>query len=101
MIPTEWSRRLDAFLGGDDFRAIEDLSLLLLEKPSALARSKNIQDHLREIRSFWRHEIQALRRAREFSKFEKYPVPQKERDGLFLNFKNPDLRKKTEGELQR
>jgi len=87
-IPSDWSALLDPFFSGDNFKALEELSLMLLEKPGAVARSGETQDHLREVRSFWRHEIQALNRARRKFQFERYPVPQKERDGLFLNYKN-------------
>ncbi len=87
-VPKSWSRQLGSFLSGEEFTALEELSLMLLEKPGALARSSETQDHLREIRSFWKHEIQALNRARKKFKFEQYPVPQKDRDLLFLNYKN-------------
>ena len=86
-VPHAWSLLLNPFLKGDDFSAIEELSLMLLEKPGAIARSSETQGHLREIRSFYRHEIQSLRRAIKNFQFVKYPVPQKERDLLFLNYK--------------
>jgi excinuclease ABC subunit C len=83
-IPKDWMPLLDPFLSGDNFLAIEELSLLLLEKPGALARSSETQEHLRELRKFWRHEIQPLKRAREHSSHNDYPVKQKERDSLFI-----------------
>lgn len=85
-IPAEWSSRLNAFFKGDDFSAIEELSLLLLEKPSAVAKSSETQDRLREVRQFWRHEILKLKRAREHSNCQAYPVSQKERDQLFITY---------------
>lgn len=83
-VPPEWSAKLNSFFKGDDFSAVEDLSLLLLEKPSAIANSTETQDRLREIRSFWRHEILKLKRAREHSNHQSYPIAQKERDQLFI-----------------
>ena len=83
-IPTEWSLKLNSFFRGDHFSAIEELALLLLEKPSAIARSTETQKTLREIRQFWRHEILRLKRAREFNQWPHYPVSQKDRDQLFL-----------------
>jgi predicted GIY-YIG superfamily endonuclease len=83
-IPTEWSSKLGAFFKGEDFSAIEELSLLLLDKPSATAKSAETQDRLREIRSFWRHEIQKLKKARESQNHQSYPITQKERDQLFI-----------------
>jgi excinuclease ABC subunit C len=83
-VPDEWCSRLSAFLRGEDFGAIEDLSLRLLERPTAVARSAEMQEHLYAIRRFWRHEITALRRAREHSASNEYPIPQRERDRLFI-----------------
>jgi hypothetical protein len=87
-VPSEWMPLLDPFFSGDNFLAIEELSLLLLEKPGALARSSETQEHLRELRSFWRHEILPLRHARIHSAHELYPVAQKDRDALFIALKN-------------
>ena len=83
-IPVEWSALLSPLFRGDDFSAVEELSLMLLDKPSALARSSETQDRLREVRRFWRHEIIKLRLAREKTQWEKYPVNQKDRDLVFL-----------------
>ncbi len=85
-IPTEWSLKLTSFFQGQDFSAIEDLSLLLLDKPSAIAKSSETQKQLREIRLFWRHEILRLKKAREHSKWNHYPVSQKDRDLLFISY---------------
>ncbi len=88
-IPESWSGLLEAFFKGESFSAIEELSLMLLEKPSATARSSETQDLLREIRLFWRHEILKLKRAREFSQWKYYPVAQKDRDLLFISYHTP------------
>lgn len=85
-IPKEWSLQLNSFFKGDSFEAIENLSLLLLEKPTALARSAETQTLLRELRLFWRHEILKLKNARKFSGYRHYPVPQKARDLLFISY---------------
>lgn len=90
-IPEQWSVLLDDFFRGDEFSAIEELSLMLLEKPSAVARSSETQDLLREVRRFWRIEVLALKRARNHSKTTSYPIAQKDRDLLFISFKSPDL----------
>ena len=89
-VPEEWAVLLNAFFRGESFSAIEELSLLLLERPSAVANSKETQDHLRAIRGFWRHEVQPLKRARAHSKVSEYPVPQKDRDLIFIALKTND-----------
>jgi hypothetical protein len=87
-VPIDWMPLLDPFLSGDHFLAVEELALLLLEKPGALARSSETQEHLRELRSFWRHEILPLKRAREHSLHPNYPVAQRDRDALFISLKS-------------
>jgi excinuclease ABC subunit C len=89
-IPTDWSATLNSFFRGENFQSIENLSLLLLEKPSAIARSAETQTHLREIRQFWRHEILRLKRAREHNQWTHYPVSQKDRDQLFISYLKPE-----------
>ena len=86
-VPEAWQKLLEAFFRGDDFGAIKDLSVLLLDRPSAVANAKETQDHLRAIRRFWRHEILSLKKAREFSNWEAYPVSQKDRDLIFITLK--------------
>lgn len=84
-VPAEWIARLEAFLTGQDFAAVEELSLLLLERPTAVARSTETQAHLYAIRRFWRHEILTLKKARECVAGTTYPVSQRDRDVLFIN----------------
>lgn len=83
-VPEGWLARLDSFLSGEDFSAIEELSLLLLERPTAVSKRKDTQERLYEIRRFWRHEIQPLLRARKNSATSLYPVSQRDRDLLFI-----------------
>lgn len=83
-IPSDWFMRLDGFLRGDCFTAIEELSLLLLDRPTALARREETQEYLYAIRRFWRHEVLVLKNACERARFSLYPVPQKERDLVFI-----------------
>ncbi len=83
-IPPEWFNRLESFFRGEDFTAIEELSVLLLERPTAVARSEETQEFLYSIRRLWRHEILVLKKACERAGFKTYPVPQKERDLVFI-----------------
>ena len=86
-VPEAWTALLNSFFCGESFSAIEELSLLLLEKPSALANSKETQNHLRAIRGFWRHEVLSLKKARLHSNVTEYPIPQKNRDLIFIALK--------------
>lgn len=87
-IPAEWIGLLDSFFRGSAFDAIEELSLLLLDRPTAVARRAETQVLLRTIRLFWRHEAVALRRACLKTCWKGYPVAQQERDLLFIAFKS-------------
>jgi hypothetical protein len=90
-VPARWRALLEGFFSGESFEAIEELSLLLLEKPTALATSKETQERLYCIRRFWKHEIRALKRAREHSGWRDYPVSQKDRDPLFIALRSKGL----------
>ncbi len=87
-IPVEWAAKLEGFFRGDDFSALEELAILLLDRPTAVARRSETQDNLRTIRLFWRHEVQALRTARQRTDWEAYPVSQRDRDLVFIALKS-------------
>jgi hypothetical protein len=86
-IPESFAGRLDAFFRGENLVALEELAVLLLERPTAVARRLETQERLRAIRLFWRHEVQALKRAREGAGFATYPVAQRDRDQVFIALK--------------
>lgn len=86
-LPEQWVSELEPFLKGESFNAVESLSLLLLDKPSALAKRKVIQEQLHELRRWYQHEMLPLQAARLKCKWLPYPVPQKERDVLFIQFR--------------
>jgi predicted GIY-YIG superfamily endonuclease len=83
-VPENWMNSLCAFLNGGDFSPLGELSLLLLDKPDAIKRADEIQEHLRNLRQFWKREILPLKKAREHSKSNEYPVLQRDRDQLFI-----------------
>ena len=87
-IPECWPAQLDQFLRGECFGAVETLSLNLLERPSALAKCKEIQEHLHELRAWWLHEMLPLQKARNHCAWATYPVAQKERDLLFIRLRS-------------
>ena len=83
-VPDSWMTTLSNYFNGNDFSAVGELSLLLLEKPDAISRADEIQTHLRNLRTFWRREVQPLKRARDKSLITTYPIAQKDRDHLFI-----------------
>jgi hypothetical protein len=86
-IPEAWLADWRRFLRGDSQAATEALVLSLIENAGARHSPRAIQELLNSIKRFWRHEVQPLRKARLASGFEPFPVPQKERDLLFLRLK--------------
>jgi hypothetical protein len=87
-VPSEWSKHLESFFRGETFKAVEELALLLLERPTALAHSAKTQENLRTLRLFWRHEILKLRSACEKANWKEYPVRQRDRDLVFISSKD-------------
>lgn len=83
-IPPSFHPLLNGFLLGESFQAVEELSLLLLDRPSAVENAAETEELLKDIRRFWRHEILPLKNARLGSSYATYPVPQRERDFLFI-----------------
>lgn len=87
MLPERWVGLLEEFLRGESRSAMEELVLALTENAGARRRPRMIQEALNSVRRLWRHEIQPLADARKRVGFGLYPVPQAERDRLFLKAK--------------
>ncbi len=87
-IPVDWYHSIAAFLQGESRKFLEILTLELLENAGARSRSKAIQDEIKQVLAFWKHEALSLQKARsQISEFT-YPVSQKDRDLLFLKAKH-------------
>ena len=71
-------------LRGESREALEALALELLEHPGAVARRGEIQEDLAALALFFETEARALARARAAVAYPRYPVPQRERDLLFV-----------------
>ena len=78
--PPGWSK----LFRGVSREALEALALELLEHPGAMARRAEIQEDLESIALFFESEAHALARARATTGYAGYPVPQRERDLLFV-----------------
>lgn len=85
-LPQEWGTVFTLFLKGDSKQALEELILALVENAAARKRSKQIQECLNHLARFWRHEASRLAKVRKAIQYEPYPVKQKDRDHLFLQY---------------
>jgi len=83
-LPGEAREGWHAFLRGEARGALERLVLALLERPSARRDRAEVQDDLRALERFYRHEAVALRRARALGGHAEALVPQAARDALFI-----------------
>jgi predicted GIY-YIG superfamily endonuclease len=95
-LASEWAQ----FWKGESKIACENLVLSLVENAGARHSPKKIQENLNYLKRFWRHEAAPLQRAIERTNWPIYPVPQKERDILFLKSKNERARKKAQETVQ-
>jgi hypothetical protein len=73
-----------AFLRGEDRSALASLVLELAEKPRARRERAAVQADVDALDGFFRHEAQRLRDACRRVGEERWPVPQVERDALFI-----------------
>ncbi len=85
-----WITQLESFFTGRSKEAFEELTLQLLEHSSALRDREEIQEYLNDIKRFWRHEAKRLATVRDQTGYLNYPVPQKERDLVFLKYQMRD-----------
>jgi hypothetical protein len=80
----DWRTPLDAFLRGADDSALARLAVTLLAKPAARRRAADVEALLSTLRRFWHLELAPLAHARAAVGSTAWPVPQAERDPLFL-----------------
>lgn len=73
-----------AFLRGESRRALEQLAVALLEKPRARRLAARVQEDLRAVDRFFRCEAGRLRRACDLVGDARWPIPQTDRDALFI-----------------
>ncbi len=92
-LPASWLAQLEDFLRGDSKDAIESLVLSLVESPVARRSSRVVQQNLNWLKYFWRHEALRLKELRRVNgSAGGYPIPQAERDRLFLISSNRERR---------
>lgn len=83
-LPPTFVERWTQFLRGDSRDALSELLLTLLDKPAARRDARAVQDDLDALERFYRHEARRLREARELTSDARWPIPQEERDALFI-----------------
>lgn len=81
--PDLWKR----LLAGASREALESLTLQLIEHAGARARRTEVQEDLQAVARFFEVEACELARARTAMRFAQYPVPQRERDLLFTQYR--------------
>jgi excinuclease ABC subunit C len=86
-LPPEWPAQWNALLRGASQVALEQLSLRLLEYDGACARSAAIHADLGAVKQFFDDEASTLARAITATGYVGYPVPQRDRDALFLRYR--------------
>ncbi len=88
-LPRDWPELWTLLLRGASRSALEQLSLRLLEHAGARARSAIIQADLRAVERFFDDEASTLAAAIAATGYVGYPVPQRDRDALFLRYRGP------------
>jgi excinuclease ABC subunit C len=73
-----------AFLRGEDRTALSSLVLELIEKPKARSDRASVQDDVDALDRFYRHEARRLREVCRLLGEPRWPVPQVDRDALFI-----------------
>jgi excinuclease ABC subunit C len=86
-LPAEWPEMWRALLRGASREALEHLCLRLVEHAGARARGAEIRDDLRAVERFFDDEASRLAAAIAATGFSTYPVPQRDRDLLFLTYR--------------
>lgn len=83
-LPADWAGLLDAFLRGRSSEWLEVLVLRLLENAGARAKRDEVQAAVDALQTFWTDECLRLAAAINKVGYLEFPVPQTERDPLFV-----------------
>jgi predicted GIY-YIG superfamily endonuclease len=86
-LPSNWAGIWAGFYKGESALAIEELVLKLVDTHGARRRFGKVQEHLDELKRFWKHEILTLAKARNTTGYTEWPVLQHQRDLVFLVYK--------------
>lgn len=86
-LPSKWAGDWASFYKGESVLAMEELILALVDNRGARRASGKVQEHLNELKRFWKHEARTLAKAREATGCGDWPVPQSKRDLVFLSYR--------------
>jgi hypothetical protein len=90
-LPGDWPELWKALLRGASRAALEELCLHLLEHAGARARGPIIQADLHAVERFFDDEASTLAAAIAATGYVGYPVPQRDRDELFIRYRSHSL----------
>lgn len=83
-LPASWLEDWTRFLRGESRAALTALVLALLDKPRARRDAEAVQADVDALERFFRHEAERLREACRLVGESRWPLPQEERDTLFI-----------------
>src|SRR5215831_16893949 len=86
-LPSNWAGIWASFYKGESALAMEELILKLVENTGARRRPSKVQEHLDELKRFWRQEVLTLAKVRKATGYTEWPVPQYQRDLVFISYK--------------
>lgn len=86
-LPSDWFNLWETFWRGESIQALEQLILALVENAGARSKPKEIQKKINQLKRFWLHEAKLLKKVRTAVNYASYPVSQKERDLIFLQYR--------------
>jgi predicted GIY-YIG superfamily endonuclease len=87
-LPREWPELWKALLRGASREALEQLALRLLDHDGACARGAVIDADLKAVEVFFDDEAVQLAQAIAATGYVSYPVSQRDRDALFLRYRD-------------
>lgn len=86
-LPSNWAEKWTGFFKGHSREALEELSLKLLSNAGARAKASEVEESLGAIKMFWEEEASRLAEVISATGHLGYPISQKERDPLFLQYR--------------
>jgi excinuclease ABC subunit C len=86
-LPSNWAGVWASFYKGQSALAMEELILKLVENSGARRKTSKVQEHLDELKRFWKHEALTLAKVRKVTGCTEWPLPQYQRDLVFLSYR--------------
>jgi len=86
-LPPNWAGFWASFYKGETALAMEELIVSLAGNSAARRTPARIQSLLDELKRFWRREVLTLAKARKYVGYTAWPVPQHQRDLVFLCYR--------------